>query len=120
MVDLFENDLVPKGILVEIPLKVVAAAILFGERQPKGASVFALHQHHGLASRGLCGFCDLVVGVIGEQGKVAVLSPGAESAIAGQKHPVVGMAHDAHEERSHPVDGADFVVRLSVERDFPS
>lgn len=31
---------------------------------------------------------------------------------------MVRMAHDAHEERSHPVDRADLVVRLSFERDF--
>ena len=118
VVYLLEDDLVPKRVLVKVPLELVGAPVLVGEGKPQRAPVFAFHQDDGFASRGLRSFRDFVVGVVGEQREVAVLSACAQSSVAGQEHPVVGVAHDAHEERTHPVDRVDFVVRLAVEGDF--
>ena len=114
VVGLFEDDLVAVGVLVKVPLDAVDAAVLVGERLPEDAPVRGLDQHDGLASGGFCALRDLVVGVVGEERVVAVDPSGGQTAIARQEHPVVRMAHDAHEERAHPVYGADLVVGLPV------
>jgi hypothetical protein len=52
-----------------------------------------------------------------EQRRVGVDPPGGEPAVAGDEHPQVGGADDAHEEGRHRVDVADAVVALAAEGD---
>ena len=118
VVVLLEDDLVAVSVLVEVALNAVHPLILLGEGLPQDAAILSLHEDQGLAAGGLRRLRDLVVGVVGEERVVAVDPTGGQSAVARQKHPVIRVAHDAHEERAHLVDVADLVVRLSVQRHF--
>ena len=120
VVGLFEDDLVAIGVLVEVPLDAVDAAVLVGERLPEGTPVCGFDQHDGLAARRLCALRNLVVGVVGEKRVVAVDPSGGQTAIARQEHPVVRVTHDAHEEGPHTVYGTDLVVGLAVAGDLLS
>ena len=115
LVGLLEDDLVAVGILVQVALDAVDATVLVRERLPQDAAVVGFDQHDGLAAGVLRRLRDLVVGVVGEEGVVAVDPAGGESAVAGDEHPVVRMADNAHEEGTHPVNGTDLVIRLPSE-----
>ncbi len=46
-------------------------------------------------------FNDLVVGIIREQRKLRIFSSGGKPPVACNKHPVIRVTDDAHEERTH-------------------
>ena len=114
MVYFLEDHFVTKSILVQVSLGLVDAAVNLRERSPKQVAVVLFNEKVGLASRCLEGLRDFIVGVVRKERVIAVDSSCTQAPIAGQEHPMVGMADDAHEKWTHPVHTFNFVIRFAV------
>ena len=58
---------------------------------------------------------DLVDRVIGEQGVVPISSSGRQGPVAGDEHPVIGIADDGHEEVRHLIVVAYLVETFALD-----
>jgi hypothetical protein len=60
-------------------------------------------------------FRDLIVGVIREERVLCVLASCGQALVAGNKHPVVGVAYNAHKKGGYGIDVGDFKPGFAVD-----
>ena len=63
---------------------------------------------------------DFIIGVVREEREIRVAASSGQRAIAGNKHPMVGAADDAHEERPHPVIIGNPIKALALQVNLAS
>ena len=114
MVNFLENDFVPKNVLVQIPAGAVYSFVAMGKRFPNLLDIVPMYQKYGFTARYLGGLGNFIIGVIGKQRIIGIFSPGAQAAIAGNEHPVVGVADDAHKKGAERVAVRDFEIAVGT------
>ena len=101
MVYFFEKNLIAVNTLIEISAELETPLVSNGERLPNYGSCRSVYPENGLAPRGFCLFGDFIIRVVGEKRVFSVSSARAQASIAGDKHPMVAITDDTHEERTH-------------------
>jgi hypothetical protein len=99
VIDFFKYHLIAIEILVQVPGSMVLSGLTYGEGFPKRRLPLARNMDQRLAPGYLGRFCDLVVRIVGKEGKVGILPTSGQPPVAGDKHPVVGVTNDTHEKR---------------------
>jgi hypothetical protein len=59
---------------------------------------------------------DLIIRVVGKEGAIRIATAGGKSTGAGDKHPMIGIAHHRHEKGSERVKVFDAVEWLAFPR----
>ena len=85
------------------------------ERLPQLDAAIAGDKEDGLAAGLVLTVVDAVVGVVRKQSMVRVPAAGGERSGAGNEHPLIGIAHDAHQKRRHRIAVDDAVKALAAD-----
>ncbi|RMG40341.1 MAG: hypothetical protein D6732_03300 [Methanobacteriota archaeon] len=113
MIDLFEDQLIPENIFVNVPLTVVHPLIFSGKGLPEKVFSLTLHPENGFTASDIPGIVNFIVGVVWEEGIIGIFSSGRQRPVAGGKHPDIGIADNVHKEGWHLIEMGDFEELLS-------
>src|SRR5664280_422505 len=92
----------------------------FGEWLPNLALALSLHDEDRFTAGDFGRVMDFIIGVVGEERQIGIAPSGCQGAIAGDKHPMIGAADDAHEKRPHPVVIGNLIITLPAYFDLAS
>ena len=116
VIDLFEAQLVTQDVLVQVARDCKYGILLAIERFPEYLPTATIGAYKRLAARVGPALMDAVHWRVREKRRFRGHPAGRQSAGRRHKQPVIGIRCDADEERRHPVDIANGVIPLAVNR----